>query len=117
MAIDKQKSLKEANRIKDLLVKSTKLGLTDGDVSVREDKEDGGYTITILNGKLPSNSAGEGATPRNISDAIDKDFRDFRAKGWVFTQPIGGEFRVAVVDKTLKESTKFSFRDFLAESK
>lgn len=115
MAIDKQKSLKEANRIKDLLVKSTKLGLTDGDVSVREDKEDGGYTITILNGRLPSGS--EGASPRNISDAIDKDFRDFRAKGWVFTQPIGGEFRVAVVDKTLKESTKFSFRDFLAESK
>lgn len=115
MAIDKQKSLKEANRIKDMLTSNSKLGLTDSDVTVREDKEDGGYTITILNGRLPSGS--EGASPRNISDAIDKDFRDFRAKGWVFTQPMGGSFRIAVIDKNLKESTKFSFRDFLAESK
>ena len=110
MSIDKQKSLKEANRIKDMLTSNSKLGLTDSDVTVREDKEDGGYTITILNGRLPSGS--EGASPRNISDAIDKDFRDFRAKGWVFTQPQGGSFRVAVIDKNLKES--FTFKDFLA---
>lgn len=110
MSIDKQKSQKEAARIKSELVASSKLGLTDSDVTVREDKKDGGYTITILNGNLPSGS--EGASPRNISDVINKDFREFRAKGWVFTQPMGGSFRIAVIDKNLKES--FTFKDFLA---
>ena len=109
MSIDKQKSLKEANRIKDMLTSNSKLGLTDSDVTVREDKEDGGYTITILNGRLPSGS--EGASPRNISDAIDKDFRDFRAKGWVFTQPMGGSFRIGVPAEKVNES--FTFAAFL----
>lgn len=110
MAIDKQKSLKEANRIKDMLTSNSKLGLTDSDVTVREDKDDGGYRITILNGQLPSGS--EGASPSNIGDVIRQDFRDFRAKGWVFTQQMGGSFRIAVIDRNLKES--FTFKDFLA---
>lgn len=116
MNIDKQKSVEEAGRIKELLLKSKSpdLGLTDADVEVKEDKEDGGFTITILKGKLPDHVAGEGASAKNISAVIDKDYEDFRRKGWVFTQPMGGSFRIAVPAAKVNEG--FTFAAFLKES-
>ena len=106
---DKQKSQKLADDVKSVLVKSTVLGLTDGDVTTSLE-EDGSVEITILKGKIVT-SGNEGATPKNISAAIDELFTSTRRNGDVFTQPVGGIFTVGVKEKKLSEA--FSFRSFL----
>ena len=85
---DKQKSQKLADDVKSVLVKSAVLGLTDGDVTTSLE-EDGSVEVTILKGKIVT-SGSEGATPKNISAAIDDLFVSTRRNGDVFTQPVGG---------------------------
>lgn len=110
--IDKELTMKEANRIKELLLKSTKpdLGLSDGDVILKQD-EDGNVEFTILKGRVVEHEDGVGASVKNVSDVIDKDFREFRNKGWTFTQPVKGSFSVGVPESKINES--FTFAAFL----
>ena len=90
--LDKEKSLKEAGRIKELLLASTNpdLGLQDSDVEINFIKEDDVYEITILKGRVVDYVEDKGAHVKNVSKVIDKDFEDYRRKGWVFTQPQAG---------------------------
>lgn len=106
---NKEKSLAAANDIKSKLCKSSKLGLSDSDVELKQDK-DGSVEITILKGKLPAGSV-DGATPKNISAVIDDDYYEYRRQGNTFSQPVSGTFTIGI--KSLNES--FSFRDFLNE--
>lgn len=111
--IDKELSMKEANRIKDLLLKSTKpdLGLSDGDVVLKQD-EDGYVEFTILKGRVVEHEDGVGgASAKNVSAVIDKDFREFRRKGYEFTQPVKGSFTIGVPEAKINES--FTFAAFL----
>lgn len=62
--------------------------------------DDGSMTITVNNGNGAANGA-DGNSPnvvtaKTLSDAIDKPFRDFRAKGWTFTQPVKYAFTIGV---------------------
>ncbi len=108
---NKQESIKLAEKIKGVLVASTVLGLTESDVNLNQDS-DGSVEVTILKGKIVT-SGTEGATPKNISAAIDKIYTETRSKGNTFTQPVSGIFTVAVKAKAVNEST--GFRKFLAE--
>lgn len=108
---NKQKSQKLADTVKSVLVKSSVLGLTDGDVTTSVE-EDGSVEVTILKGKIVT-SGNEGATAKNISAAIDELFTSTRKDGNTFTQPVSGIFTVGVKSKSVNES--FSFRKFLSE--
>lgn len=110
--IDKEKTLKEAQRIKEVLLNSTKpdLGLADGDITLKQDS-DGYVEITILKGRIVPHEDGVGASVKNVSAVIDKDFTEFRKKGWVFTQPQGGSFSIGVPEEKINES--FTFAKFL----
>lgn len=70
------------------------------DVSV-DDKtnSDGSITITLNNGSLaPESEAGNPniLTAKNLSKAVDDLFREYRAKGWMFSQPVRGSFTIGV---------------------
>lgn len=56
--------------------------------------EDGSATITINNGRLEADSGT--ASPKHLSDLIDKSFRAYREKGWTFTQPQSGKFTIGI---------------------
>lgn len=61
--------------------------------------DDGSITITVNNGQFAANSEGSNpnvVTPKNLSAAIDKPFRDYRQKGWLFSQPAKGSFTIGV---------------------
>lgn len=111
-SINKDKSMKEAQRIKELLLKSTKpdLGLADGDVTLKQDA-DGYVEVTILKGRAVPHEDGVGASAKNVSSVIDKDFTEFRKKGWTFTQPQGGSFSIGVPEEKMNEG--FTFAKFL----
>jgi hypothetical protein len=111
--LDKEKSLKEAERIKTLLIDSTNpdLGLRDGDVEINFIKDDEVYEITILKGRSVDYVEGKGAHVKNVSKVIDKDFEEYRRKGWVFTQPQAGSFRIGVPAEKVNEG--FTFAAFL----
>lgn len=111
--LDKEKTQKEAQRIKSMLIKSTKpdLGLSDGDVDIKFIEDDNVFEITILKGKAVEYVENEGAHVRNVSKVIDKDFEEYRRKGWVFTQPQGGSFRIGVPAEKVNEG--FTFAAFL----
>ena len=60
---------------------------------------DGSITITVNNGQFAANSEGSNpnvVTAKNLSAAIDKPFRDYRQKGWFFSQPAKGSFTIGV---------------------
>lgn len=110
--IDKELTMKEAKRIKDLLLKSTKpdLGLSDGDIELKQDA-DGYVEITILKGRTVDYEEDVGAHVKNISKVTNPDFREFRRKGWTFTQSVGGSFSIGVPEEKINES--FTFAAFL----
>ncbi len=111
--LDKEKTLKEAERIKKALISSTNpdLGLQDSDIEIKFVKEDDIYEITILKGRTVDYVEGKGAHVKNVSKVIDKDFEEYRRKGWVFTQPQGGSFRIGVPTEKVNEG--FTFAAFL----
>ena len=111
--LDKEESLKKAERNKTLLIASTNpdLGLQDSDVEINFIKEDDIYEITILKGRAVDFVEGKGAHVKNVSKVIDKDFEEYRRKGWVFTQPQGGSFRIGVPAEKVNEG--FTFAAFL----
>lgn len=115
--IDKELTMKEAQRIKKALLdcKKPDLGLTDGDVKLTQDA-DGYVEFEILKGRLPEHQDGAGASAKNISAAIEDDFREFRKKNWDFTQPVGGVFTIGVPSNSMNESTSFTFAKFLEQS-
>lgn len=60
---------------------------------------DGSITITLNNGSLSPESEASNEnvlTAKNLSKAIDNLFRDYRAKGWMFSQPVRGSFTIGV---------------------
>lgn len=109
---NKTESMKFAETVKKLLTDSSVLGLTDGDVKL-DQESDGSVEVIILNGKIVTTGS-EGATPKNISAAIDKVYTETRSKGNMFTQPVSGIFSVGIKDKAVNES--YSFKQFLSES-
>lgn len=61
--------------------------------------KNGSITIKVNGGNVAPDREGSNpnvVTARNLSAAIDKPYRDFRAKGWYFSQPARGEFTVGV---------------------
>ena len=70
--LDKEKTLKEAERIKKALISSTNpdLGLQDGDIEIKFVKEDDIYEITILKGRTVDYVEGKGAHVKNVSKVI-----------------------------------------------
>lgn len=110
---NKQKTLEAANKIKEKLCKASNLGLRDSDIELKQDSN-GSVEITILKGKLPSEShdPGFGATVKNISKVIDDDYYEFRRQGNTFTQPQGGSFTIGIKD-TVNENSIFTFERFL----
>ncbi|WP_407304005.1 hypothetical protein [Acinetobacter sp.] len=57
--------------------------------------KDGSISITVNNGQGASETEGNNphvVTPKNLSKAIDAKFREFRQKGWFFSQPVRNEF-------------------------
>ena len=62
--------------------------------------DDGSVTITLNNGKGSPNGSDANnsnvVTAKTLSAAIDKPFREFRAKGWAFTQPQNYAFTIGV---------------------
>jgi surface protein len=109
-----EKTLKEAERIKKELINSTNpdLGLQSSDVEIKYIKEDEIYEITILDGRTVDYVEGKGAHVKNVSKVLEKDFYEYRRKGWLFTQPQGGSFRIGV--PTHKVNEGFSFASFLS---
>lgn len=68
------------------------------DVDTKNNR-DGTITITLNNGQLAPESEGRNPnviTAKNLSKAIDQPFRDYRAKGWAFSQPVKGSFTIGV---------------------
>lgn len=110
---NKQKTLEAANKIKEKLCKASNLGLRDSDIELKQDSN-GSVEITILKGKLPSEShdPGFGATVKNISKVIDDDYYEFRRQGNTFTQPQGGSFTIGIKDN-VNENSVFTFERFL----
>jgi hypothetical protein len=91
---DKNQSVGEASKLVKLLKDQFSVPV-DSKIN-----SDGSVTITVNNGNGADHSK-EGSnpnvvTPQNLSKAIDKPFRDFRAKGWSFTQPVKYSFTVGV---------------------
>ena len=111
--LDKEKTLKEAERIKKELINSTNpdLGLQSSDVEIKYVKEDEVYEITILDGRTVDYVEGKGAHVKNVSKVLEKDFYEYRRKGWLFTQPQGGSFRIGVPTHNVNEG--FTFASFL----
>lgn len=111
--LDKEKTLKEAERIKKELINSTNpdLGLQSSDVEIKYIKEDEVYEITILDGRTVDYVEGKGAHVKNVSKVLEKDFYEYRRKGWLFTQPQGGSFRIGVPTHNVNEG--FTFASFL----
>lgn len=59
-----------------------------------------GYLVVTLSGN-PQDSRAHAdnpnvMSPQNVSKVIDPFFRDFRSKGWTFTQPQNGSFMLGV---------------------
>ena len=108
--LDKEKTLKEAERIKKLLINTTNpdLGLADNDVEIKFIADDNVYELTILKGRSVDYVEGKGANVKNVSKVIDKDFEEYRRKGWVFTQPQGGSFRIGIPLAKVNEGYTFA---------
>lgn len=107
---DKNKSMKLAELAKDALIKCNMCGLTDADVTLKQESS-GEVEVTILKGKVVTTGT-QGATAKNISGAIDNLYKKARSEGNVFTQPVSGSFTVAVKMAKLSESV-ISFKSFL----
>ena len=60
--------------------------------------DDGSIAFTINNGYVVNDDKGNAGivSVKNLSNAIDKTFREFRQKGWFFSQPAKGEFTIGV---------------------
>ena len=90
---DKQKTNTEASA----LVKTLK---SQFNVNVdNKTNDDGSVTITLNNGSLAPESEGSNPnvlTPKNLSAAIDGQYRDYRSKGWYFSQPVKASFTIGV---------------------
>jgi len=97
---DDQATYKYALQIADAIKKNT--GATVAINTGREaGHERGTYQIVVnprpdnrLKGFLPDGD--HGATPQNLTKAIEQWFRGFRSKGWRFDQPVQGQFVIGV---------------------
>lgn len=85
-------SQQEANRIAKLVKDSfhVQVDVTSND--------DGSFTLKCNDGYFADSKETNphAFTSKNLSKVLDKDFAEFRKKGWVFTQPVSGEFRIKV---------------------
>ncbi len=94
-SIDQKATRKEADRIVAQIKKHFNVSV---DVSIDKD----GYAkITVNNGQLPDNKHSDNeavVTAKNLGKVIDKEYYDFRNKGWIFTQPVNGEFTIGVTE-------------------
>lgn len=96
---DAAKTYKEALRIEKLIKDHFHVS-SDLNQMFRDDKEfgKGAVTMTFNNGKFaPDERAAEHVfTAKAFNKVIDADYRAFRQKGWLFTQPVGASFTIGV---------------------
>lgn len=109
MKVDARKTWQFAEKIKKEIE-----NVTSANVEIKQNKsssEDAGVVNFVVNGGvLVPNSEQVGATAKNIDKAIDSYFRNFRQRGWIFSQRVGAEFSIAIPSE-INECN--SFRDFL----
>lgn len=91
MAFDKQKTLVTANAVIAALKKTFNVEFDD------TWSDANGVTIKYTPGQSGAHSDNQYVlSPQNLSKVIDPFFRDYRSKGWTFTQPSGGSFSIGV---------------------
>lgn len=96
---DAQKTYKEAQRLEALIKKQFHVNIElDQNFKDNGSFGKGAVTITANNNHFaPDSKADAGVfTSKAFNAAIDKDYREFRQKGWLFTQPVGAVFTIGV---------------------
>ena len=73
----------------------------DVKADISQDRVTGACTITMNNGRLEVDSSN--ASPKIFNKLIEKDFREYRSKGWIFTQPSSGSFTIGIPEGKVSE--------------
>jgi hypothetical protein len=89
---DPQATQKEAERLEKLIKDQFHVKVET------QSNKDGSITLTVNNGHMTMDDDNNPAvlSVTNFSKAIDKDYYDFRKKGWYFSQPAKGSFTIGV---------------------
>lgn len=78
---------------------------------------DGTIELICNNGKFADSDQGSGSfTAKNFNKFIDAAFKDGRAKGWTFTQPVAGKFSIGIPVGKVSEAFK-PYQAYFAEAR